>query len=126
MIIRKLTDRKPKIVIFNGSPRRLKSCANQTSKTQKLVEYVIEKYLPFVDFDVIDLSVGKVNIQPCKGCISTANGFHCHWKCVAEDQRVHTLSGFKQIKDLQIGDILQDGNKVVNHVRTSNVSKYLK
>ena len=119
MIIRKLTDRKPKIVIFNGSPRRLKSCANQTSKTQKLVEYVIEKYLPFVDFDVIDLSVGKVNIQPCKGCISTANGFHCHWKCVAEDQRVHTLSGFKQIKDLQIGDILQDGNKVVNHVRTS-------
>lgn len=119
MIIRKLSDRKPRIVIFNGSPRSLKSCANQTSKSQKLVEYVIEKYLPFVDFDVIDLSVGKVNIQPCKGCISTSNGFHCHWKCVAEDQRVHTLSGFKQIKDLQIGDILQDGNKVVNHVRTS-------
>ena len=81
MVIRKLSDRKPKILIFNGSPRRLKSCANQTSKTQKLVEYVIEKYLPFVDFDVIDLSVGKVNIQPCKGCVSTANGFHCHWKC---------------------------------------------
>ena len=75
MIIRKLGDRKPKIMIFNGSPRRLKSCANQTSKTQKLVEYVIEKYLPFVDFDVIDLSVGKVNIQPCKGCISTSMGF---------------------------------------------------
>jgi multimeric flavodoxin WrbA len=119
MIIRKLGDRKPKIVIFNGSPRRLKSCANQTSKTQKLVEYVIEKYLPFVDFDVIDLSVGKVNIQPCKGCISTANGFHCHWKCVAEDQRVHTTDGFRKIKDLSIGDILQDGNKVLNHVKTS-------
>jgi multimeric flavodoxin WrbA len=81
MIIRKLTDRKPRIVIFNGSPRRLKSCANQTSKSQKLVEYVIEKYLPFVDFDVIDLSVGKVNIQPCKGCISTSNGFHCQYFC---------------------------------------------
>ena len=81
MIIRKLSDRKPRIIIFNGSPRRLKSCANQTSKSQKLVEYVIEKYLPFVDFDVVDLSVGKVNIQPCKGCISTSNGFHCHWKC---------------------------------------------
>ena len=81
MIIRKLSDKKPKIVIFNGSPRRLKSCANQTSKSQKLVEYVIEKYLPFVDFDVIDLSVGKVNIQPCKGCISTSNGFHCQYFC---------------------------------------------
>ena len=81
MFIRKLGDKKPKIVIFNGSPRRLKSCANQTSKTQKLVEYVIEKWLPFVDFDVIDLSVGKVNIQPCKGCVSTANGFHCHFPC---------------------------------------------
>ena len=92
MIIRKLGDRKPKIVIFNGSPRRLKSCANQTSKTQKLVEYAIEKYLPFVDFDVIDLSVGKVNIQPCKGCISTANGFHCHFpcSCYAKGSKVQT------------------------------------
>jgi len=119
MQIRKLSDKKPKIVIFNGSPRKLKSCSNQTSKSQKLVEWVIEKFLPFVDFDVIDLSVGKVNIQPCKGCMSTSNGFHCHWKCVAEDQRVHTIDGFKKIKDLSIGDILQDGNKVLNHVKTS-------
>lgn len=81
MQIRKLSDRKPKIVIFNGSPRKLKSCANQTSKSQKLVEFVIEKFLPFVDFDVIDLSVGKVNIQPCKGCVSTSGGMHCHFPC---------------------------------------------
>jgi len=81
MQIRKLSDKKPKIVIFNGSPRKLKSCSNQTSKSQKLVEWVIEKFLPFVDFDVIDLSVGKVNIQPCKGCVSTSNGFHCHFPC---------------------------------------------
>jgi len=119
MIIRKLTDKKPKILIFNGSPRRLKSCANQTSKTQKLVEWAVQKFLPFVDFDVIDLSVGKVNVQPCKACISTANGYSCHWKCVAEDQRVHTTDGFRKIKDLSIGDILQDGNKVLNHVKTS-------
>jgi hypothetical protein len=81
MVIRKLSDKKPKILIFNGSPRRLKSCANQTSKSQKIVQYVIEKWLPFVDFDVIDLSIGKTTIQPCKGCVSTSNGFHCHFPC---------------------------------------------
>jgi len=120
MKIRKISDRNPRILIFNGSPRRIDSCANQKSKSHKLVDYIIEKYLPFVDFDVVDLSVGSVNIQPCKGCVSTSGGMHCHFKCVAHDQRVHTLDGFKQIKDLEIGDILQDGNKVINHVRTSD------
>lgn len=120
MNIRKLGDKKPKVLIFNGSPRKLKSCANQTSKTQKLIEWVLDKYQPFIDFEYIDLSVGKINIQPCKGCISTSNGFQCHWKCVAEDQRVHTINGFKKIKDLRIGDILQDGNKVIEHVKTSD------
>ena len=71
----------PRIVIFNGSPRKLRSCSNQTSKSSKLVDYVVEKYSKDAIFDVIDLSVGKVNIQPCKGCVSTANGMHCHWKC---------------------------------------------
>lgn len=81
MQIRKLGDRKPKIVIFNGSPRSEKSCAGQASKTSKIVQYTIGAYLPFVDFDVIDLSVGRINIQPCKGCVSTSNGFHCHFPC---------------------------------------------
>lgn len=81
MIIRKISDRKPKIVIFNGSPRKIDSCANQKSKTHKLVDYVMEKYLPFADFDMVDLSVGRVNIQPCKGCVSTSGGMHCHWFC---------------------------------------------
>ena len=120
MQIRKFTDRKPHILIFQGSPRRLNSCANQIPKSQIVAEYILEKWLPFADFEFIDLSVGKVNVQPCKGCISTANGMMCHWKCVAENQRVHTINGFKQIKDLKIGDILQDGNKVINHVKTSD------
>ena len=81
MNIRKLVDKKPKILIFNGSPRRLKSCANQSSKTQKLIDWTIDKWMPFINFEYIDLSVGKVNIQPCNGCISTSNGFHCHWQC---------------------------------------------
>jgi len=81
MIIRKLGDKKPKILIFNGSPRRKDSCANQKPKTEKIIDWAIEKWLPFVDFEVIDLSVGKFIIQPCKGCVSTAGGFHCHWQC---------------------------------------------
>lgn len=81
MQIRKLGGKKPKILIFNGSPRRKNSCANQTSKTQKLIHWTVGKFMPFADYEVMDLSVGQVNVQPCKGCISTSNGFHCHWKC---------------------------------------------
>ncbi len=120
MKIRKLTDNKPKILIFQGSPRREDSCANQTSKTERLIKYIYDKWSPFAKIEIIDLSVGDVVIQPCKGCVSTANGMHCHWKCVAEDQRVHTKDGFVMIRDIKVGDILQDGNKVLNHVLTSN------
>jgi multimeric flavodoxin WrbA len=81
MIIRKLTDKKPKIILFQGSPRRENSCANQTSKSEKLLHYLVDKWSPFANIEVIDLSVGKINIQPCKGCVSTSNGMHCHWKC---------------------------------------------
>jgi multimeric flavodoxin WrbA len=120
MIIRKLSDKKPNILIFQGSPRKENSCANQDPKTKKLVDFIYNEWAPFANIDVIDLSIGDVTIQPCKGCVSTSNGFHCHWKCVAEDQRVHTKDGFKKIKDLKIGEILQDGNRVINHVKTSD------
>jgi multimeric flavodoxin WrbA len=81
MIIRKFTDKKPNILIFSGSPRKENSCANQVPKTQKIAEYLLDRWSPVAKLELIDLSVGKVNIQPCKGCISTANGMHCHWSC---------------------------------------------
>jgi multimeric flavodoxin WrbA len=81
MIIRKLSDRKPKILVFQGSPRRQDSCANQTPKSFKIAEHLIDKWTPFSEIEFIDLSIGKVNIQPCKGCVSTSNGMHCHWYC---------------------------------------------
>lgn len=81
MKIRKLGDKKPKIVLIQGSPRKERSCSNQTSKSEKLMNYVLQKWSPFIDFEIVDLSVGKVTVQPCKGCISTSNGLHCHWKC---------------------------------------------
>jgi len=123
MKIRKIGDKKPKVVLFQGSPRDKDTCPNMNSKTHNLIDYILERWTPFIDFKVIDLSVNqnkKPIIQPCKGCVSTAGGYHCHWKCVSHDQRVHTKDGFVKIEDIKIGDILQDGNTVLNHVKTSD------
>jgi multimeric flavodoxin WrbA len=69
------------------------------SKTHKIVEHVISKWSPFIDMEVIDLSVNhskKPIIQPCKGCVSTAGGFHCHFACSCfhkgDDKRPDLLS----------------------------------
>jgi multimeric flavodoxin WrbA len=81
MNIRKLSDKKPTIVVFQGSPRKIDSCANQKSKSEKIVEHIINKWLPFANFDVVDLGIDDIRIQPCKGCVSTSGGMHCHWNC---------------------------------------------
>lgn len=84
MKIRKLGSKKFKVVLFQGSPRDKETCPNMESKSHNLVEYITKKWSPFIDFKVIDLSVNqnkKPIIQPCKGCVSTAGGFHCHWEC---------------------------------------------
>jgi len=126
MKIRKLGDRKPKVVLFQGSPRDKDTCSGMDSKTHSIIDFVVEKWSPFIDFKVIDLAINlakKPNIQPCKGCISTSGGYHCHFKCVSYNQRVHMIDGFKEIQNIKIGDILQDGNVVVNHVMTSDSEK---
>lgn len=84
MKIRKLGDWKPRVLVFQGSPRDPDTCSNMESKTHKVVNYIIKKWSPFVNFQVIDLAVNqskKPTIQPCKGCISTSGGFHCHFAC---------------------------------------------
>ena len=84
MKIRKLGDAKPKVVLFQGSPRDKDTCSNMDSKTHKIVEHIVDKWSTFIDFTVIDLAVNqskKPTIQPCKGCISTSGGYHCHFAC---------------------------------------------
>jgi len=84
MKIRKLGDLKPKVLVFQGSSRDKDTCPNMESKSHKISEYILEKWSPFIDFKLVDLSVNqskKPIIQPCKGCISTAGGFHCHFPC---------------------------------------------
>lgn len=111
---------KKKVVLVVGSARSPDCCPDEKSKTHKLADAIREKFSKEVIFEVVDLSVkcDGVNVQPCKGCVSTSS-LHCHWPCIESSQRVHILDGFKEIKDIKIGDILQDGNKVINHLLTS-------
>ncbi len=73
---------KVNILAIQGSPRNEKCCPDRESKSYRLLKNAI-KDRKDVLFDVIDLSVkcdGNI-IQPCKACISTAGGYHCHWPC---------------------------------------------
>ena len=54
MKIRKLGDKKWKVLIFQGSPRDPDTCPNMESKTHKVIDYVIEKWSPFLNIKVID------------------------------------------------------------------------
>lgn len=109
MIIRKLGDKKPKVVLFQGSPRDKDTCPNMNSKSHNLVDYILDKWSPFIEFKLIDLAVNqkkKPIIQPCKGCVSTAGGFHCHFKCSC-----YSKGSEKQpdlLKELDVYDHLQD------------------
>jgi len=71
-----------RLMLLQGSPRRKDNCPDQWGKTKLLVDYLI-RYAPRgLDIDYCDLSVGPdTRIGPCKGCVSTANGFHCHYPC---------------------------------------------
>jgi len=126
MIIRKLGDTKTKILLFQGSPRSEKSCANQKSKSEKVCQYLLEKWSPFVDFEYVNLSVKGITIQPCKGCVSTSNGMHCHFPCSCY------IKNSRQSPDLMyeedIYDKLQqcDGFLVVSPIHWYSVSTQVK
>jgi multimeric flavodoxin WrbA len=71
-----------KIMLFQGSPRRKGNCPDQWGKTQHLAEHIMNNAPDDVEIDYCDLSISpETMIKPCKGCVSTANGFHCHYPC---------------------------------------------
>ena len=126
MIIRKLSDSKPNILIFQGSPRKEESCANQTSKSEKLVKYIYDKWSPIENIEVIDLSIGDITIQPCKGCVSTSNGMHCHWKCTCYS--LNSKTKLDLMYEAFIYDKLEkcDGFLVVSPIHWYSVSSQVK
>ena len=73
--------KKIKIIVFAGSPRSKETCPGEDGKTLSLAKHAVFDLDAVVE--VIDLSVkgDDVTIQPCKGCISTAGGYHCHMPC---------------------------------------------
>jgi multimeric flavodoxin WrbA len=84
MVVRKFSDKKPNVLIFQGSPRDKNTCPDMDSKSLDIVEYINSKYSNELDIEIIDLSINqnkKSIIQPCKGCISTSGGYHCHFPC---------------------------------------------
>jgi multimeric flavodoxin WrbA len=109
MKVRKLGDRKWNIVVFQGSPRDADTCPNMWSKSHMVVDHMVEKWSPFVNFDVIDLSVNhskKPIIQPCKGCVSSSGGYHCHFPCSCffkgdkkKPDLLHELGVYQKLKN---------------------------
>lgn len=73
---------KKKVVLIVGSARSPGCCPDEESKTHKIAKRLKKEFSDLVRFEVIDLSVkcDGVNVQPCKGCVSTSS-FHCHWPC---------------------------------------------
>lgn len=68
-------------MLFQGSSRNKNNCPGEDGKTHSIVNWVAD-HLEGVDVDVCDLSVTKEQIiMPCKGCVSTAGGYHCHFPC---------------------------------------------
>lgn len=79
---KKQAEKKIKILIFSGSPRLEANCPGQDGKTLVLAKLAMQSLPDYVDAELINLAVGDDgNIQPCKGCISTAGGYHCHFPC---------------------------------------------
>jgi multimeric flavodoxin WrbA len=128
MIIKKFTD-KPKVLLIQGSPRDKDTCPNMESKSHKIVEYMIKKYSKNIDFTTIDLSVNltkKSIIQPCKGCISTAGGYHCHFPCSCyskNDEKKPDL-----MKDLNVYEELQkcDAFIVISPIHWHSLTSQIK
>ncbi len=72
-----------KVVIFSGSPRAEKNCPGQDGKTLELAKIAAASFPENFEVELIDLAIRDIGttIQPCKGCISTAGGYHCHFPC---------------------------------------------
>ncbi len=84
MKVKKLQEYNTKrIMVFSGSARCMDNCPGQDGKTNYIVEQAIKDLPKDIEIDLVDLSVetDKPIIQPCKGCISTAGGAHCHFPC---------------------------------------------
>lgn len=111
MKVKKLQEyNKKRIVIIVGSARVKDNCPGQESKTSIIVKHAIKDLPEDIEIDLIDLAVQDdvPIVQPCKGCISTAGGAHCHFPCSCyfkgDDQHPDFMSDFDVYKRLERAD----------------------
>lgn len=71
------------IVVIDGGNRNSSTCPGLDGKTKYIAQAATEDLPNNINIDHIDLSVkgDGVIVQPCKGCIGTAGGYHCHYPC---------------------------------------------
>jgi len=77
-----------RILAIQGSPRTRDSCSGGDSKTAFLLKEAVKDIPKDVKIDLLDLRVmdTEPQVRPCKGCIGTANGLHCHYPCSCYDK----------------------------------------
>lgn len=71
------------ILVIDGGSRYKGTCPGEHSKSKLVVNAIKGHKINGVTFSFVDLSIkgdGKT-VQPCKGCIGTAGGYHCHFPC---------------------------------------------
>lgn len=119
-----------RIVLFQGGSRSDETCPGVNSKTSKLAKYIIDS-VDEVEVDLIDFSVlgaGRNLVQPCKSCVSTAGGFHCHWPCSCYGNESADAGIPDLMHDQNVYDKLSnaDGLLVLSPVHWYSVSTQLK
>lgn len=74
---------KHRVLVIQGSPRSEDLCAGREGKTQEVASHFTREISKWVEVRYLDLAVrdGRPTVQPCRGCVSTAGGYHCHWPC---------------------------------------------
>ena len=79
---------KTRLFVIQGSPRTKESCSGGDSKTEFLLKKAAASLPKDVVIDTLDLKVldTEPQVRPCKGCIGTSNGFHCHYPCSCYDK----------------------------------------
>lgn len=121
-----VSGKNPTVVVIQGSARSKDCCPGENSKSHKIIEEITK--FEKINFDVIDLSVqcDGVIVQPCKACVSTAGGFHCHYECdcYSKDNKdvpdfMHNNDVYKRIKN-------SDGIFVCTPINWSSVSSVVK
>jgi multimeric flavodoxin WrbA len=93
---------KPRLMVFQGSPRNKENCPDQWGKTRRILARALKAVEGEAEIDLCDLSITLrgARVQPCKACISTAGGFHCNFKCSCYDKNSRELPDFMHDEDV--------------------------